>query len=73
MSSAAAVLVTQEGLRLALAEWQAQRQEAEREFAAHEVRLNRDRAFARVPSDFADEVAPYFFTLLEKYAKPLEA
>lgn len=69
MPTAPRIVVTQEAVRQALAEWHAQRTEAEREFAATEVQASRDRTFSHTPGDYATEVAPYMFSLLTKYAE----
>jgi hypothetical protein len=69
MPTAPRIVVTQESVRQALAEWHAQRMEAEREFAPHEVQASRDRVFTRTPGDYASDVAPFVFTLLTKYAE----
>lgn len=69
MPTAPRIVVTQKAVRLALAEWHAQRTEAENEFSAAEVQANRDRVFSRTPCEYADDVAPFLFSLLTKYAE----
>ena len=69
MPTAPRIVVTQEAVRQALAEWHAQRTEAEMEFSSSEVVANRDRVFTRTPGDYANDVAPFLFSLLTKYAE----
>jgi hypothetical protein len=69
MTTGKRVLISAHSVRAALAEWKAQREAAEREAAPERVRDDRDRNYRRTPGDYADDLAPYVFSLLEKHAE----
>lgn len=70
MTTGARVTISEHSVRAALAEWKATREAAERE-AADDKRVAGDRArvYARTPADYADDLTPYVFSLLQKHAE----
>lgn len=70
MTTGARILISQHAVRAALAEWKAQRDAAEREAGAERTDTSRVRAYKATPADYADDLAPYFFSLLQKHAEP---
>lgn len=70
MTTGARVTISQHSVRAMLAEWKAQRDAAEREAGAERAEISRSRCFSATPSDYADDLTPYVFALLQKHAEP---
>jgi hypothetical protein len=69
MTTGKRVVISAHSVRAALAEWKAQREAAEREAGAERSRDDLERTYRRTPADYADDLAPYVFSLLEKHAE----
>lgn len=69
MTTGARILISPESVRAMLAEWMAQRQAAEREAGEERTAQSRDRTYRAAPADYADDLTPYVFSLLQKHAE----
>lgn len=69
MTTGKRVLISQASVEAALAEWHIERAAAERGADQALVEKDRARTYERLPRDYAQDLAPYVFSLLMKYAE----
>lgn len=69
MTTGVRILISRETVRAMLAEWKAQRDAAEREAGNDRAAVSRERCYRATPADYADDLAPYVFSLLQKHAE----
>lgn len=69
MSTSPRILVSEHSVRAALAEWKAERDAAEREAGSQRTEESRRRVYDRTPAEYADELAPYVYSLLTKHSE----
>lgn len=69
MTSGARILVSEHSVRAALTQWKQERESAEREAGPERAAASRERDFTRTPADYAAELAPYVFALLQSHAE----
>lgn len=69
MTTGPRILISPESVRAMLAEWKAQHQAAEREAGEERAMRSRERVYLATPADYADDLTPYVFSLLQKHAE----
>lgn len=69
MTTGARILVSEHSVRAALAEWMLERKRAELEAGSVRATVDRERTFGKPPADYAEDLAPYVFSLLRKHAE----
>jgi hypothetical protein len=70
MTTGARIMISEHSVREALAEWMLERKRAELEAGdAERARADRERTYLRTPDGYAQELAPYVFSLLQKHAE----
>jgi hypothetical protein len=67
MTTAIRITISIHSVQATLAEWKAQREAAEREAGPERTAVSRERCYQRAPADYAEELAPYIFSLLQKH------